>query len=123
LLPVNYRIFAFDLDAANQEGQEPDWQLFTDYAKDYDLAGGVSVDSMYDLARRLTEDEDLYWNVKWDFRRRATTKHVGTTDEWQKNSMDAFCYLTSVHDREYENCIGAKYHFPTDTLIGKWKTT
>ena len=81
------------------------------------------MDSMYDLARRLTEDEDLYWNVKWDFRRRGTSKYVGTTEEWHKDSMDAFCYLTSVHDREYENCIGAKYHFPTDILIGKWKTT
>lgn len=75
MLPVNFRIFAFDIDEANaSDAEQPDWRLFTDYAKDYDLDGGVSTESLYNLAARLRTDVRFYENFLWDKSRRAEKK-------------------------------------------------
>jgi len=42
-----------DLVKANTSGT-PEWVQIVDYVKDYGLSGGVSPDSLYDLAYRLT---------------------------------------------------------------------
>ena len=53
MLPVNWRIYAMDLEEANQEGS-PVWRQVIDYTNDYHLSGGgISPDSLYDLADRM----------------------------------------------------------------------
>jgi hypothetical protein len=119
LLPINYRIIGFDLDQANADGA-PEWITFVDYARDY-LQGGISTESLYNFAYQLTQDEDLFWQNTWDNARRAGEKEVGTTEEWLQWSQGQFCSIISSNDRDLELCNNNRFHWPLDTLIGKWK--
>ena len=123
LLPVNYRIFAFDLTEANANGDaQPNWRLFTDYTQDYGLAGGVSTDSLYDLAVRLTQDKDLYEQFVWDKTRRVGNKK--TVTHFETKSRNQFCHLTTIGDKQFNECDGkTNGNSPIDDLIGKWKVT
>ena len=58
MLPTNFRIFAMKIAQANLSG-EPQWTQYVDYVNNYTLEGGMSVDSLYELTVRLTEDQEL----------------------------------------------------------------
>jgi hypothetical protein len=53
MLPINFRIFAMDLIEANASN-EPQWVQLIDYVNDYGITPGMSPDSLYDLAYRMT---------------------------------------------------------------------
>lgn len=94
LLPINWRIFAMDLEEANNEGK-PVWRQMIDYSKDYDL-GGVSPNSLYGLAERLQTDADLYWQFRWDKSRQKGDIHIGSETEHKAASHGDYCNYTST---------------------------
>lgn len=54
MLPINFRIFYLDLVEANSSGV-PEWKQLIDYAKDYNLVGGVtSPNSLHEFLVRMT---------------------------------------------------------------------
>lgn len=118
LLPINWKIYAMDLDKANASGT-PDWEMMIDYVQDYQL-GGISPDSLYDMAARLTTDQDFYWQINWDKTRRVGEYTQGNYTEWLEQSKDAYCSYTSSSHEQQAQCNGS-VGSPTDALIGTWK--
>jgi len=57
LLPVNRQTWSFDIESSNQLDQ-PDWNLYTDWTKDYSMTD-LSPSSYLDLANRLVYDTKL----------------------------------------------------------------
>lgn len=55
MLPVRRLTYAFDIEAANTTGS-PEWQVMTDWTRDYDLAD-LSPGSMKKMADRMANDE------------------------------------------------------------------
>lgn len=58
MLPTNFEIFAMKNAQSNLSG-EPQCTHYVDYVNDYVLEGNMSVDSLYELTIRLTEDQEL----------------------------------------------------------------
>ena len=96
MLPINFRIFAMDLIEANASN-EPQWVQLIDYVNDYGITPGMSPDSLYDLAYRMTQDVDLFWKFSWDMTRDSNDMYVGTDEEWKYYSWEAYCEHTSSY--------------------------
>jgi hypothetical protein len=122
MLPTNFRIFYANLEEANKTG-EPEWVQLIDYVKDYGMTEGMSPDALYELATRMTTDQDFFWDWKYDETRDAGDKYIGTAEEYAKKSNFTYCYLTSSHSREFGDCKGHESMpgTPLDAVIGKWK--
>lgn len=57
LLPLNVQTYYMDIAKANTN-DEPTWEIFDDYIKDYGLTD-LSPSSMKDLAERIKSDDEL----------------------------------------------------------------
>lgn len=122
MLPTNFRIFAMNLEEANLSG-EPQWTQSVDYVRDYALEGGMSVDSLYELTVRLTQDEELYWEWTLDKSRNAAPLERGTTQDWIYSRGPEYCSLIASSDKENAECNGhGDKPSWMDVFIGKWKT-
>ena len=51
MLPLNFQIYAFDLEKANKEGVA-DWQLMIDYVKDFNMTE-MSPNGLFELSERM----------------------------------------------------------------------
>lgn len=120
MLPTNWRIFAMDMDKTNANDKAEYYQMI-DYTKDYGLTPGLSPQSLYDLAKRFEQDQDLLWQFAWDEHRQVHDKFIGDVTDFESMSQDHFCMFTAAYDHEYDSCKGQKYANPMDTIIGKWK--
>jgi len=99
MLPINYEIWALDIEEANRTGV-PNWEKVIDYVNDYNMELGVSPDGLYDLAQRMLTDSDLARKYKWGMNRFAT-------DEPNTfNAHSLFCMLTTSDDWEHKDCNG-----------------
>ena len=57
MLPVDYEVYAFDLDKANSNGL-PEWNLKYDYRQTYNMTD-LSPDSFYSLSHKMHWNEFL----------------------------------------------------------------
>ena len=78
MLPINWRIYAFDLATANEEGNVPEIFEMVNYSNDYLSGQGLSNDQVLDLTNRLATDSNLFWQIHWDKHRRVGPKTVGS---------------------------------------------
>jgi len=99
MLPINYEIWAIDLDEANATGI-PNWEKVIDYVNDYDMELGVSPDGLYALASRMKTDPEfaaLYHWGEWRFADNKPAPFYGT---------GLFCNFTTTDEWEYKDCMG-----------------
>ena len=65
MLPLNWKIYKLDIEKANASGVA-EWELSVDFVNDYQL-GQMSPDSLYNFAKRMTEDDGTLLNqFNWD---------------------------------------------------------
>ena len=71
MLPLNYQIYAMDLDKANRE-DNPTWELNVDYIRDYNLTS-ISPTDMANLANKIRTDTSFAGMFTWHMSRRVGT--------------------------------------------------
>lgn len=123
MLPINWRIYAFDVATANESGSPYIYEMIN-YSKDYFGGAGLSPDQMLDLTNRVATDSDLYWQINWDRHRRVGEKKVGTDAQWQAGAKRWYCLYTSSSHEQQKACDENLPYIPgdiTELLIGKWK--
>ena len=77
MLPINWKIYKLDIEKANAS-DVPEWELSVDYVNDYQL-GQMSPNSLYNLAKSMTEDDGtLLHQYEWDQTRQVGKKKTGT---------------------------------------------
>jgi len=66
MVPVDYKIYWTNITDANiGPKKDLEWKVLVDYKKDYKVPD-LSPDSMYNLALRFKEDEDLAIDYLWN---------------------------------------------------------
>ena len=118
MLPVNYQIWAMDLDEANLT-DSPEWKLNTDYMVDYGL-NDMSPDSMYALAERMRNDRSFAGLYNWH-----KSRKVGVPKEVSAaGAASMACDLQTSEVMEGMTCKGSmdrKEQF-RNWIIGDWVT-
>lgn len=79
-----------DLVKANASGT-PDWVQLIDYVQDYDMGEGISPDALYELAVRMTEDQNFLWRWKWNESRNKGDLKTGSEKDFVKDSTKSYC--------------------------------
>lgn len=82
MLPIDYEVYAFDLDHANKY-DEPKWDLLYDYRKIMGLED-LSPQSIYDYAHQVLRNEE----VAKEYRNH---KYVGGPGDDPEAPCDTFC--------------------------------
>jgi len=65
MVPIDYKVYWMNITDANIGPKEPEWKVLVDYKTDYKVKD-LSPDSMYELALRFKEDEDLAIDYLWN---------------------------------------------------------
>ena len=121
MLPLNWKIYKLDIEKANASGVA-EWELSVDFVNDYQL-GQMSPDSLYNFAKRMTEDDGtLYHQFQWDKSRQVGEKKTGTVTAKKLNNE--FCMLTSSTESLQRACNGSSKSLNAkiwDWIIGDWK--
>ena len=95
LLPLNIQTYYMDIAKANAN-DNPTWEIFDDYIKDYSLSD-LSPNSMKDLTERIKTDHEL-----------AKTFYLnqfrgGLTDE-SFDQLDLYCQIATSEMHAREEC-------------------